>query len=82
MGRTPRAFTTVGSAAGSIALGKASSVEADPPLIVFYHSDLEGALARVGKLGGTLTREVFSFPGGRCFHFSDPSGNEFAVWSE
>jgi len=25
---------------------------------------------------------VFDFPGGKRFHFSDPTGNEFAVWSK
>ncbi len=24
----------------------------------------------------------WTFPGGRRFHFIEPSGNEFAVWSE
>jgi len=24
----------------------------------------------------------FQFPGGRRFHFTDPGGNELAVWSE
>ncbi|TCK18554.1 hypothetical protein DFR30_1832 [Thiogranum longum] len=29
-------------------------------------------------------KQVFgwSFPGGRRFHFTEPSGNEFAVWSD
>jgi len=32
--------------------------------------------------GGRITRDVFSFPGGRRFHFTDPAGNELAVWSD
>jgi predicted enzyme related to lactoylglutathione lyase len=32
--------------------------------------------------GGTILKEIFDFPGGRRFHFADPNGNEFAVWSE
>lgn len=52
------------------------------PLVVFYHSDLEGAKENVEKTGGVLKRDIFSFPGGRRFHFTEPGGNEFAVWSE
>ncbi len=53
-----------------------------PPLIIMYSSDLESTLARVQDAGGTITQEIFSFPGGRRFHFKDPSGNELAVWSD
>lgn len=52
------------------------------PLIVLYHSDLEAIEARVVEHGGTISQEIFSFPGGRRFHFTDPSGNELAVWCE
>ncbi len=27
-------------------------------------------------------REIFSFPGGRRFHFTDPGDHELAVWSD
>jgi predicted enzyme related to lactoylglutathione lyase len=36
---------------------------------------------RVKQAGGKIVRSIFSFPGGRRFHFTDPSGNELAVWS-
>ena len=52
------------------------------PLVVLYAANLEDAYARVKASGGSIRREVFSFPGGRRFHFADPSGNELAVWSE
>ena len=52
------------------------------PLVVIYAADLEGAQRAVEQSGGKITRPVFSFPGGRRFHFADPSGNELAVWSE
>ncbi len=52
------------------------------PLPVIYTDDLAAAEDRVIKAGGTVTRPVFSFPGGRRFHFRDPAGNELAVWSE
>jgi predicted enzyme related to lactoylglutathione lyase len=32
--------------------------------------------------GGVITQAPFEFPGGRRFHFRDPSGNELAVWSD
>lgn len=50
------------------------------PLAVIAVDDLEGAAAAVEKAGGTITRPVFSFPGGRRFHFRDPNGNEMAAW--
>jgi predicted enzyme related to lactoylglutathione lyase len=33
----------------------------------------------VQKGGGTISRPIFAFPGGRRFHFIDPSGNELAA---
>ncbi len=51
-------------------------------LVVLYHEDLESALQTVVEAGGLISKEIFSFPGGRRFHFKDPSGNELAVWSD
>jgi uncharacterized protein len=51
-------------------------------LVVLYAADLAATEARVRKAGGTIVKPAFSFPGGRRFHFTDPSGNELAVWSE
>lgn len=50
-------------------------------LIVFYSDTLEDTLASVTAAGGTLVKPIFDFPGGRRFHFTEPSGNEFAVWT-
>ena len=55
---------------------------ADKPLVVLYAHDLEAMEAKVRAAGGQITRPIFSFPGGRRFHFRDPAGNELAVWSE
>jgi hypothetical protein len=52
------------------------------PLPVLFASDLEAMQAKVEAAGGTIVRAIFAFPGGRRFHFRDPSGNELAVWSE
>ena len=44
--------------------------------------DLEAAFDAVTKAGGVIAKPIFSFPGGRRFHFIDPSGSELAVWSD
>lgn len=51
-------------------------------LLVFYSADIAATQARVFQHGGIIIRPLFDFPGGRRFHFVEPSGNEFAVWSE
>lgn len=51
-------------------------------LVVFYSQDLAVTQAKIEHAGGSIIQEIFSFPGGRRFHFSDPNGNEFAVWSD
>jgi uncharacterized protein len=59
-----------------------ATVDGGSVLVVFYNADLDAAVARVKQAGGRITREIYSFPGGRRFHFEDPSGNEYATWSE
>lgn len=59
-----------------------ASTEKGSALIVFYSNELEKTQAKIEKAGGTIVKPIFSFPGGRRFHFTDPNGNEFAVWSE
>jgi hypothetical protein len=50
-------------------------------LLIFYSDDLESTLASVERAGGHIEKPIFEFPGGRRFHFCEPSGNEFAVWT-
>lgn len=50
------------------------------PLAGIEVEDLEAALADVEAAGGVITRMIFAFPGGRRFHFREPSGNELAVY--
>ena len=50
------------------------------PLPVVQVADLEAALASVERAGGRIVKPIFPFPGGRRFHFTDPSGNELAAW--
>lgn len=52
------------------------------PLVILYADDLEAMEERVRAAGGVISLPIFAFPGGRRFHFHDPSGNELAVWSE
>ena len=51
-------------------------------LLVFYSEDLERDVQRTKDLGATISQEIFDFPGGRRFHFVDPVGNEYAMWSD
>ena len=51
-------------------------------LVVFYSDSLEATEKKIEEAGGNIITPVFSFPGGRRFHFSDPNGNEYAVWTE
>lgn len=50
------------------------------PLAVIEVDDLEAALASVETAGGVIVRPIFAFPGGRRFHFREPSGSEMAVY--
>ncbi|MCF6193359.1 MAG: VOC family protein, partial [Kangiellaceae bacterium] len=51
-------------------------------LVVLYSDDLERTQKTVVSAGGRIKKRTFEFPGGKRFHFSDPNGNEFAVWSD
>jgi predicted enzyme related to lactoylglutathione lyase len=68
--------------------GEAGGLQLEPdvspggPLVILYSEDLETTIASVRAAGGRVTKEPFDFPGGRRFHFADPSGNELAVWSD
>jgi predicted enzyme related to lactoylglutathione lyase len=54
-------------------------------LLVFYSDDLQATLVAVEQaveqIGGRMVKPIFDFPGGGRFHFSEPSDDEFAVWS-
>lgn len=58
------------------------STETGSALIVFYSDTLEQTQAKIENAGGAIIKAIFEFPGGRRFHFTDPNGNEFAVWSD
>lgn len=75
-------FTNAGIAGGFFLSDKSFDIASGTPLIVIYAKALEVCLTTVADAGALITQEIFSFPGGRRFHFKDPNGNEFAVWSE
>jgi predicted enzyme related to lactoylglutathione lyase len=58
------------------------AVAAGGPLVVIYAADLAGMQVKVRAAGGVIVKEIFSFPGGKRFHFTDPGGNELAIWSD
>lgn len=59
-----------------------STTENGAALVVLYAHDLEATRDAVQSNGGTICKEIFSFPGGRRFQFLDPHGNELAVWTD
>ena len=69
-----------GSLQGGIS--KVNQVRMGGPLVVVYALELETIQQCILDNGGVIVRETFEFPGGRRFHFRDPSGNELAVWSD
>jgi len=77
-----RAFTDGKIDGGFYKAEKKSSTEHGAVLVVLYASNLEQTQETVLASGGKVVKEIFAFPGGRRFHFTDPNGNELAVWSE
>lgn len=75
-------FASQGLDGGFYGSDLCSSTTNGAALLVFYSRDLEGTLDKVSKAGGQIVKPVFAFPGGRRFHFVEPGGNEFAVWSD
>ena len=76
------AITGAGIDGGFYKSSLRATTDTGSALVILYSQDLESSLSRVESAGGKIVKPIFSFPGGRRFHFSDPSGNEYAVWSE
>lgn len=51
-------------------------------LVILYHKNLDLIKSKIIESNGEISKDIFSFPGGRRFHFTDPAGNELAVWSD
>lgn len=76
------AFSDQGLNGGFFQSDLSSNTRSGGALLVFYSADLKATLQKIEKNGGIINRPIFEFPGGFRFHFLEPSGNEFAVWSE
>lgn len=76
------AFSNEGVDGGFFQSELSATSENGSALVVFYSKDLEQTQAKIRDAGGSVVKSIFSFPGGRRFHFSDPNGNEYAVWSD
>ena len=63
-------------------LSKGQEVRAGGPLVLLYSTDLDRSVEAVKNAGGQVVNGPYDFPGGRRFHFTDPSGNELGVWAE
>ncbi|NOY62613.1 MAG: VOC family protein [Gammaproteobacteria bacterium] len=76
------AFSNAGVNGGFFKSELTVSTENGSALIVLYSKTLEQTQSKIEAAGGTVVQPIFSFPGGRRFHFTDPNGNEYAVWSD
>lgn len=75
------------SASGGVMVGffrsnLVAQTETGSVLVTFFSHQLESTAAKIEAAGGKIVKPVFEFPGGRRFQFIDPSGNEWAVWSD
>jgi predicted enzyme related to lactoylglutathione lyase len=75
-------FSDEGINGGFFKSDLSASTATGSALIVLYSESLEQTLSKIEAAGGVVVRPIFPFPGGRRFHFSEPSGNEMAVWSD
>ena len=76
------AFSNAGIDGGFYAADLTASYKKGSALVVFYSNNLEETYAKIEEAGGAIVKPIFSFPGGRRFHFTEPSDNELAVWSD
>ncbi|MEM6485039.1 MAG: hypothetical protein AAF662_08650 [Pseudomonadota bacterium] len=47
----------------------------------FQSDGIEATEQRIVASGGSVIKSVYAFPGGKRFHFIEPSGNEFTVFT-
>ena len=76
------AFSNAGLDGGFFKSEKYASTDNGSALIVLYGKDLEATQSNIQEAGGNIIKPIYSFPGGRRFHFTEPGGNELAVWSD
>ena len=78
-GPTYTAFSESGLEGG---FEKSEDAVINGALVVLYHEDLDSIKNKVVENHGEISKDIFSFPGGKRFQFLDPAGNELAVWSD
>lgn len=76
------AFSNEGLDGGFYKSDLCVTTDSGSALVVFYSKALEQTQDKIERAGGSVVKPIFSFPGGRRFHFCDPNGNEYAVWSD
>ncbi len=76
------AFSNEGIDGGFFKSNLSTNTSNGSALIIFYSKELEQTQTKIEQSGGSINKPIFSFPGGRRFHFNDPNGNEYAVWSD
>ena len=76
------AFENAGIDGGFFKSDLSTSTKNGSALIVIYSQNLEITQSKIETAGGTIIKAIFSFPGGRRFHFTDINGNELAIWSD
>ena len=62
---------------GGLAQGDARG---SSPLVLVVSEDLSASQQAVESAGGEVVEGPFDYPGGRRFHFRDPSGNVLGVF--
>ena len=75
-------FSNQGLNGGFYKSDMVASTRRGSALLVFFSKTLETTQAKIESAGGSIVKPIFAFPGGRRFHFVDPNGNEYAVWSD
>ncbi|WP_394205690.1 VOC family protein [Shewanella waksmanii] len=81
-GREYTCFTNAGITGGFYLSNQQAQTQHGSVLMVMYSDNLSDTEQKIIAANGQITKPTFSFPGGQRFHFSDPNGNEYAVWTE
>ncbi|MBF0454230.1 MAG: VOC family protein [Magnetococcales bacterium] len=81
-GKEYTVFSAEGLNGGFYQADLSSTTASGGALIVLYSSQLKETQAKIEGANGRIVKPVFAFPGGHRFHFCDPNGNEYAVWSD
>ena len=76
------AFANAGIDGGFFQSSLSTNTKNGSVLIVFYSKHLGQTQLKIKNAGGSITKPVYTFPGGSRFNFSDTNGNEYAVWSD